>query len=167
MPIEEYKRLKISRAAADAERGTFLEKLDGSDLILSDWEVEFVGNYMQARSEGRWQGWFTYGRREAADKMGDKYAEELGEKRTSNAEHRTSNVQRIPEATPGGCMYLVTANNARQSPCNQPATCQTRAGFRYCDTHRDIAAEACRRKKVGFSVVEINRRGAEMQNATR
>lgn len=167
LTIEEYKRRKTAEAEADMERIEFLEKLDASEIMLSDWETEFIESYMQARSEGREQRWFTEGRRRSTDKMRDYYAEELWEKNGSRWQRHgpTSSPHQveIPEANTDGCMYLVRGENGLQTPCNEPATCQTRAGFRYCETHRQIAAEACKHKKTSLVTIPINRRNAETQ----
>jgi hypothetical protein len=148
LPLDVYKRNKIAQAELDMGRITFLEKLDASDLMLTDWEQDFVGNFMQARSDWREQAWWTDGRREASDKMRMKYGVELGMQEIRKTK---TNGGQIPEADPGCCMYLVQADGGSQSACNELATCQTRAGFRYCRSHQQIAAEACKRK--GTSLV--------------
>ncbi len=150
LPIEEYKRRKTAEAEADMERITFLEKLDGSELLLTDWEQEFVGSFMQARSEGREQSWWTAGRRASADKMLDRYAVELGEKNGSRWQRHgpTSSPRRveIPAANPGCCMYLVQDESGGQRPCNEAAKWRAGNGFLYCDAHGAIAREAVKRK---------------------
>ena len=57
LSIDERQAQRRLMAEYDVDRATFLEALDASDLLLTDWETEFVGSYMQARSEGRWQNW--------------------------------------------------------------------------------------------------------------
>jgi len=57
----------------------------------------------------------------------------------------------IPEI-PGACMYLVRGEAGPLERCNAPAVCQTLRGFRYCKTHRNLAAEACQRKKIPFII---------------
>jgi len=158
LPLEVYKRRKIDQGDMDAARATFLDKLEDSDLMLTDWETAFVGSYREARSDGRWQEWFTDGRRASADKMREKYGDDLG---LPSTRRESSPKVEIAQADPAGCMYLVRGEGGLQRPCNEPAHWQTKQGFRYCDAHEAAAAEACRRKKVGFSVLPINRQNGE------
>jgi hypothetical protein len=53
-------------------------------------------------------------------------------------------------------MYLVRGEAGPLERCNAPAVCQTYKGFRYCVAHRNIAAEACQRKKIPFNVQPLN-----------
>ena len=149
MSIEEWKRNKIARGDLTAGLQTFLEALDRSDLVLTDWEADFVANYLQARSEGRGQGWFSDGRIEAAIRMQEKYHVQLN--LPGSVKFATPQAKFDLTAAPGCCMFLVSDPGHPQRPCNDAAVCQTRTGFRYCEIHRETAAEACRRKKVPFN----------------
>ena len=114
----------------DYDRQLFLDKLLKSDLILDEWELQFTGSY---RSSSRPGLWFTPARRQAVDRMRNKY----GSLADINMPLPLAPVTAAPvaEADPAGCMYLVTGEDKRQTRCNAPAVLMRRNGFRYCEDH--------------------------------
>lgn len=124
----------------DFERGKFLEKLDASDLMLSEWEQSFVTGYM---TTGRRSLWFTAGRRAAADKMRMKFGHEPEINMPLIAPARAP----IPEAVPGGCEFLKFDDSRRQVRCNAPAVWQRRTGFRLCDDCAETLRASMKRLK--------------------
>ena len=132
----------------DLDRCEFLRKLDGSDLILSIWECQFIVSFMR---DGR-SVWFTPGRRESADKMRMKYGSEpeislpfpLAESSPSLAS----------QADAGCCQFLVS-EDGRQSPCNAPAAWKRQNGFRYCEDHADAVRRDLKRYGKTIHLVKL------------
>ena len=124
----------------DYDRQLFLDKLLKSDLILDEWEMRFTGSY---RSSSRPGLWFTPARRQAVDRMRNKY----GSLADINMPLPLAPVTAAPvaEADPAGCMYLVTGEDKRQTRCNAPAVLMRRNGFRYCQNCADVAQALMKR----------------------
>lgn len=114
------------------ERAGFLRKLDQSDLVVTDWEAEFIASFLNSY---RWYMWFTPGRIAACDKMILKY----GHEPEIGFDFTPTRPVEFPAVHPNGCQFLVNAadNDRRQKPCNEPATKMRRNGFRYCDVHAE------------------------------
>ncbi len=129
-----------TNSITDYERQLFLEKLHGSQLILSEWEQRFISGYWGAARRGLW---FTPGRRESADKMRMKYG----------AEPDIAMPFPLAESTPSqiapadaGCCEFIMRDEGRQRRCNDPAEYQRQSGFRYCENHADeVKADVKRR----------------------
>ena len=132
----------------DFERGKFLEKLDASELLLSEWEQSFVASYIGA---GNRSSWFTPGRRDAADRMRMKFGHEPEIKMPLFANARPAPT---PEAVPGGCEFL-KREDGRQQPCNAPAVWRRQSGFRYCEECADSVRENLRRQGRKINLVRI------------
>lgn len=60
---------------SDHERGEFLRKLDGCELMVSDWEAAFIASFL---SKSPPSFFWTDNRRVSADKMRMKYGFQPG-----------------------------------------------------------------------------------------
>ena len=131
----------------DAERGAFLRKLNKSDLIVSPWDSEFIGNFLGCYRD--WQFW-TDGRRLSADNMRKLYgAEPEIEMPLPLAEHLAVS---HPKADADCCMFLKRDDERRQRPCNEPAAWQQRNGFRYCTACLE-AVQTDLKKRTGKTMI--------------
>ena len=124
----------------DYDRQLFLEKLLKSDLILDEWEARFASSYQASSRPGLW---FTAGRRQAVDRMRNKYGLE---KEINMPLPLAPSTPRLPAAADAtGCMYLVMGDDRRQRSCNEPAVLMRRNGFRYCQNCADVAQTLVKR----------------------
>ena len=126
---------------SNERRAEFLRALDKSDLVVTDWEAEFIGSFLNAH---RWYMWFSDGRRASTDKMWMKYGAEL-KMPFHVAAREDSRPTRIEDAKAGCCQFLVYDDGTARC-CNDPATQQRRNGFRYCTTHADQVQRDCKRR---------------------
>lgn len=120
----------LNPSITDADRAAFLRQLGGSDLNVSDWEGDFLFNFMGAGAKFFW----TDARRLSVDKMRMKYGGEPEIKMPYPLE--VSAPVKHAEADAGCCQFLVRLDG-RQQPCNDPAAWQRQNGFRYCEMHAD------------------------------
>jgi len=128
----------------DQERCVFLRKLDGSELLVSDWESRFIESFLRAANPTLW---FTPGRRVSADKMRMKYGREPEIKMPFFSDPVAAPF--VPEADPTGCQFMVRDEDRRQRPCNAPAAWQRLNGFPYCESHAEaVRSDLKRRGKV-------------------
>jgi hypothetical protein len=136
--------VSLPDSITDQERCGFLRKLDGSELLVSDWESRFIESFLQSSHDAIW---FTPGRRVSADKMRMKYGSEPEIKMPFFSERVAAPV--IPDADPTGCQFLERDEYRRQRPCNAPAAWQRLNGFRYCESHAEaVKSDLKRRGKV-------------------
>ena len=132
----------------DLQRMEFVQQLLSSDLLLSEWEEQFLASY---RMSSRPTLWFTAGRRVSTDKMWMKYGATLNHpyptddvRCTARGEARVAPAA-LPEAQPNGCMYYVRDENKQLVRCNEPAVRENRAGFIYCLEHAELAQKQVKR----------------------
>jgi hypothetical protein len=116
----------------DLQRCEFFQKLKASDLLLSEWEQNFMSSHFHSGGIS----WFTDGRRESTDKMWMRYG---GEVRLPFPEDLVPDARpQIADADPAGCEFLMRLDGAAvQSRCNAPAELMRANGFRYCGPHAD------------------------------
>jgi hypothetical protein len=134
----------------DLDRMKFLGLLlanqrdERNGLILGEWEQNFLNSYAMAERQTLW---FTDGRRQAVDRMWQKFG---GEKEI-NFPHPLDTVA-VPEvkADVDGCQFFVRVDG-RQQPCNEPAEWENRSGFRYCAPHNEQVQK------------DLTRRGGRME----
>ena len=121
----------------DAERAEFLRKLDGSDLMFSTWEQNFLLNFV-ADTRFFW----TDGRRVAVDKMRMLYGSEVKMPFPLAATRRPA----TPAADKDCCMFLKRDDERRLRPCNDPGALVNRHGFIYCLTCGEQVQRDLRRR---------------------
>lgn len=135
-------RVLAARAAADQRsqletedlrRGKFLRALEDSELIVTDWEAQFIASFLDFTSNrpGDEPRWWTPGRRDAADKMMSHYAEVANQLPA----HAPAPTPALPASEPGKCGYLIRGDDRRQHRCNQPATVTLHHGLELCAAH--------------------------------
>jgi len=129
-----------SNSITDKDRCVFLRKLDGSELLVSDWESSFIESFLQASEDA---AWFTPGRRVSADKMRMKYGREPEIKMPFFSDRVAAPF--VPDADPAGCQFSVYGEDRRQRPCNAPAAWQRLNGFRYCESHAEAVRSDLKR----------------------
>ena len=121
----------------DARRGEFLRAIDDSGEALTDFEIKFVGDFIRERGPQSIDldfQWFTPGRRLVVDNMIHRYGF-----RTLRAPAGVT--QKIPEAPPGCCGYLVrNEDSTRRVPCGAPATTKSPRGLELCTLHTEMRA---------------------------
>ena len=122
----------------DADRGTLLRKLQRTSLILSQWEENFLLNFVAAT-----HFFWTDARRVSVDKMRMKYGCEPEIKMPFPLEKSTA--PKHAEADADCCQFLVRMDG-RQQPCNDPAAWQRHNGFRYCEMHADAVQRDLKRQ---------------------
>lgn len=125
----------------DHARFVFFQKLEASDLLLSDWEGQFLASW---RLSARPTLWFTEGRRIPADKMRMKYGSEpeIGMP-FPMAETSKPNT---PAANKDCCMFLKRDDARRLTPCNDPGELINRNGFIYCTACGEEVQKVLRRR---------------------
>ena len=130
-----------TNSITDAERCNFLRKLDGSELLVSDWEAQFIESFLRASQPTQW---FTPGRRVSADKMRMKYGGEPEIKMPFFSDRVAAPV--LPDADPTGCQFMVRDEERRQRPCNDTAAWQRLNGFRYCESCAEAVKSDLKRR---------------------
>jgi hypothetical protein len=122
----------------DRERGIFLRKIAKTELMLSEWEQNFVSSYLASTGSN----WFTPGRREAVDRMRRKFGHEpeIGMPYPLEVEPT-----KPAPADPTGCEYLVRGDGLEWH-CNEPAALARASGFRYCQNHADEVRKNLKRR---------------------
>lgn len=136
-----HKQLIPTNSITDQERSDFLRKLDGSELLVSDWEAQFIESFLRESNPAHW---FTPGRRVSADKMRMKYGNEPEIKMPFFSERVAAPV--FEDADPIGCQFMVRDEDRRQRPCNDVATWQRLNGFRYCESHAEAVKSDLKRR---------------------
>lgn len=131
-------RARIRSQNEDARRGEFLRALDDSGENLNDFETAFLGDFLKERggktSDADFR-WFSIGRRQVVDNMIHRYGF-----RTLRAPAGAT--QKLPEAAPGHCGYLVRdPDSNRRVCCDRPATTQSPRGLELCAEHTVIRVE--------------------------
>ena len=121
----------------------FLKKLAAdvagkNGVLLPDWESGFLASFMEA---GARVTWFTEGRRQATERMWQRFGPEINHPHPSDT---VTERPRMDDADPTGCEYLVK-DEGRQRRCNEPAICQEFGRLRYCQMHGDAAVLAMKR----------------------
>ncbi|HEX3889444.1 MAG TPA: hypothetical protein VHX90_01220 [Verrucomicrobiae bacterium] len=139
-----------ANSITNEERAEFLRKLDKSELIVTDWEADFIASFLRAY---RWWNWFTPGRVGSCDKMIVKYGREP--EIAFNFPMQETKTVKIPEADPNGCEFL-TYETFYPKPCNAPATKMRKNGFRYCTPHGDEVQLHAKRRGMAVTLFAFN-----------
>jgi len=134
--------MTAANSITNEQRAEFLRKLDGSDLVVTDWEAQFIASFLGAY---RWWNWFTAGRQASVDQMWMKYGAMLA--LPYPVARPTGKNLPIEDAAPDACQYRVM-EDGRQRVCNEPAELMRANRFRYCRAHGDqVRADLKRRGK--------------------
>lgn len=131
-----------TNSITNEERAAFLRKLDASDLMVTDWEADFIGSFLQA---SHWWNWFTPGRVKSTDRMWMKYGPDLEMPYPLKGFELQQAKVKIAEADENGCNFIIY-DGPRGHECNEPATKVRRNGFRYCAGHAEEVERSVKRR---------------------
>lgn len=139
-----------------AQRYEFMCKLatevhKPNGLILGEWEQNFLASWRRSSSQTTW---FIGERPKFVDRMWMKYGGEVGMP-FANRDSLNRGSEKIPDAEPDGCEFLVMDEARRQSPCNGPAVKVRRGGFRYCETHADEVVRHAKRRGMTVTLFDF------------
>ena len=120
--------MKHDPTISDAQRTSFMQRLGGSDVILSDWEKRFYASWSTAHLAD----WYSDGRKKSVEAMWRKYGAMINHPFPGDL----VTAVKIPDADPDGCEYFVKLDSVQQH-CNAPAAFVNRNNFRYCSEHAE------------------------------
>ena len=114
--------MNFDPAITNAQRTEFMQRLGGSDVILTDWEQRFYKDWAQAHLPD----WYSAGRKKSVEDMWRKYGPMIG----INFPGTSAAPPSIPPADEDGCEFFVKLDGVQQH-CNAPARWINKNKFRY------------------------------------
>lgn len=114
-----------------------MQRLGGSDVLLTDWEQRFYASWVKAHLAD----WYSAGRIKSVEAMWRKYGPLIGRPFPGTS----AAPQSIPPADNDGCEYFVKLDGVQQH-CNAPAVWINKNKFRYCDPHAEGVQKDLRRR---------------------
>ena len=129
--------MNFDPAITNVQRSDFMQRLGGSDVLLTNWERDFMTSFRIISCEQ----WFSDGRKKSIEAMWRKYGSLINHPFPGGTTAATA----IPAADADGCEYFVKLDGVQQR-CNAPAVWINKNKFRYCDAHGEaVQKDLCRR----------------------
>ena len=121
----------------NAQRTEFMQRLGGSDVLLTDWEKQFYASWAKAPLAD----WYSDGRKKSVEAMWRKYGAMINHPFPGDL----VTAVKIPEADADGCEFFVKLDSVQQH-CNAPAAFVNRNNFRYCEAHAEQVQKDLKRR---------------------